>query len=229
MALPTGRDLFYGTRTLPDQQLTVQNTAGQLTPYTGTLLADGRTLVFTDVDLELPGSTTMWVAVSAGHDAPLGSTDLTFTVGGEPSPSTPIVVKPGFTVSPGATPATAQRGGPVVYPGVEVRNKGTHDIPPQSVTVSLPVGLRFGTAAAPDHQLTVWDPVADTSLVYPGVLSGDGRTLTFSDVDLTIPDAGSLSVLWVGVSASDDSPLGPTSAEFSIGGRTSPSTTINVV
>ncbi|MFC9679035.1 hypothetical protein [Streptomyces sp. NPDC056948] len=230
VALPAGRGLLFGTQTLADYQLTVQNTDGETTQYTGTLSADGTSLVFTDVDLELPGTTVMWVAVSAGHDTPLGSTSLTFTVGGKTSLSTTIVVTPDFTVSPGGAPVTAERAGAVVYPGVEVRNNGSQSVPRQTVTVVLPAyaDMRFGTPDSPDHQLTVWDADGNTT-VYAGSISDDGRTLTFSDVDLAVPDDGSQSVMWVCVSASDDTPPGLTSVEFTVGDRISPSTAIDVI
>ncbi|MEU6230853.1 hypothetical protein [Streptomyces sp. NPDC047042] len=40
-------------------------------------------------------------------------------------------------------------------------------------------------------------------------ISGDGQLLTFSDVDPAIPADGSHSVMWVRVSASDDTPTEP--------------------
>ncbi|MEU0218658.1 hypothetical protein ABZ281_27715 [Streptomyces sp. NPDC006265] len=230
VALPAGRGLLFGTQVLADYQLTVQNANGQTTLYMGSLSDDGTSLVFSDVDLELPGTTVMWVGVSAGHDAPLGATSLTFTVGGKTSPSTTVVVAPGFTVSPGGAPVTAERAGAPVYPGVEVRNNGTHAIPLQTVTAVLPAGagMRFGTQDKPDHQLTVWDGGPSTT-VYPGSISGDGQTLTFTDVDLAIPGNGSQSVMWVCVSAADDTPTGPTSVQFTVGSHVSPSTTIDVI
>ncbi|MDT0547742.1 hypothetical protein [Streptomyces lonegramiae] len=230
VALPPGRGLLFGTQTLADYQLTVQNADGQTTPYMGTLSEDGTSLVFSGVDLGLPGTTVMWVAVSAGYDAPLGSTALAFTVGGKTSPSTTVVVTPGYTVSPGGAPVTAERGGWPVYPGVEVRNNGSQAIGRQTVTAKLPAGaaMRFGKQDSPDHQLTVWDAGGNTT-VYMGSVSDDGQSLTFSDVDLGVPGTGSQSVMWICVSATDDTPPGPTSVEFSVGDRISPSTTINVI
>ncbi|MER6146091.1 hypothetical protein ABT174_39840 [Streptomyces sparsogenes] len=70
VALPPDRGLLFGTQTLADYQLTVQNADGQTTPYMGTLSEDGASLIFSGVDLELPGTTVMWAAVSAGHDPP---------------------------------------------------------------------------------------------------------------------------------------------------------------
>ncbi|MFI1769153.1 hypothetical protein ACH41H_44980 [Streptomyces sp. NPDC020800] len=230
VALPPDRGLLFGTQTLADYQLTVQKADGETAQYTGTLSEDGTSLAFSDVDLQLPGTTIMWVAVSAGHEAPLGATSLTFTVGGKTSLSTTVVVAPNFSLSPGGARVTAERGGAVVYPGVEVQNNGSQSIPQQTVTVVLPAGaaMRFGTPANPDHQLTVWG--ADQNItVYMGSISDGGRTLTFTDVDLAIPADGSLSVMWVCVGASDDTPPGPTSMEFTVGDRTSPSTTIDVV
>ncbi|MFI1769156.1 hypothetical protein ACH41H_44995 [Streptomyces sp. NPDC020800] len=230
VALPASHGLLFGTQTLADYQLTVQNADGETAQYTGTLSEDGTSLTFSDVDLQLPGTTVMWVAVSAGHDAPLGATSLTFTVGGKTSPSTTIVVAPNFSVSPGGAPVTAERGGAVVYPGVEVRNNGTEAIPLQTVTAVLPAdtALRFGTQTIADHQLTVWGSDGNIT-VYAGSISEDNQTLTFPDVDLAIPEDGSQAVMWVGVSASDDTPQGATSVEFTVGDRTSPSTTINVI
>ncbi|MBO0654668.1 hypothetical protein J1792_18335 [Streptomyces triculaminicus] len=112
VTLPAGAGLLFGTQTLPDHQLTVLSADGQTTQYTGTPSQDGTSLAFSDVDLGLPGTTVMWVGVSAAHEAPLGPTKLTFTVGAQTSASTPIIVKPGFTVSPGGSPVTAHRQGP---------------------------------------------------------------------------------------------------------------------
>ncbi|MFD8818205.1 hypothetical protein ACFV23_43640 [Streptomyces sp. NPDC059627] len=230
VALPADHGLLFGTQTLADYQLTVQKPDQEPTPYTGTLSEDGTSLVFTNVDPGLPGTTVMWVAVSAGHEAPLGTTSLTFTVGGRPSLSTTVVVTPGFTLSPGGDPVTAERGGAPRYPGVQVHNNGAHAIPLQTVTAALPAdtGLRFGTPQNPDHQLTVMDATGNTT-PYMGHVSDNGQTLTFTDIDLKIPENGSHSVMWVCVSASDDTPTGPTNVEFTLGDRTSPSTTINVM
>ena len=172
VALPADRGLLFGAHTLADHQLTVQNADHETTQYPGTLSEDGTSLVFSNVDLQLPGTTTMWVGVCAGHDAPLGATNLTFAVGGKTSPSTTIVVGPGFAVSPGGAPVTAERGGQrPVYPGVEVRNTGTETIPLQTVTATLPAdaAMQFGTEGNPDHQLTVW-PVGGSTTVYAGSL-----------------------------------------------------------
>jgi hypothetical protein len=88
VALPASRNLLFGTQTLADYQLPVYDAAGQTTPYMGKLSEDGTTLVFSEVDLGLPGTSVMWVAAAAGHDAPLGATSLAFTVGGKTCPST---------------------------------------------------------------------------------------------------------------------------------------------
>ncbi|MGW7820085.1 hypothetical protein ACWGLF_18575 [Streptomyces puniciscabiei] len=228
--LPADRGLLFGTQALADYQLTVQDPSGRTTPYMGRLSEDGATLVFSDVDLNLPGTAVMWVAVSAVHNAPLGATSLAFTVAGKPSPSTTVVVTPAYDVTPGGAPVTAERGETPVYPGVEIRNNGSQTIPLQTVIAALPADLnmQFGTPDNPDHQLTVWD-ANHTTTVYMGSPSDDGQVLTFSHVDLGIPDAGSRSVMWVAVSASDATPPGATRVEFSVGDRLSPSTTINVI
>lgn len=228
--LPADRDLLFGTQTLADHQLTVLGAGGQTAQYVGRLSQDGTSLVFSDVDLELPGTSVMWVAVSAGHDATLGATSLDFNVGGKTSPSTTVVVTPNFTVAASGGPVTAQRAGSPVYPGVRVRNNGTRDIPLQTVTVELPgdADMRFGTSGNPDHQLTVMAANGGTT-VYRGSLSGSGQSLTFLDVDLGIPDEGSESIMYACVSAGDTTPAGDTYVEFSVGSQTSPSTTIHVI
>jgi hypothetical protein len=230
VTLPDGRGLLFGTSTLADYQLTVQNAAGETTRYPGSLSADGTSLTFSNVDLQLPGTTVMWVGVGAGHDAPPGASSLTFSVGGRDSRSTTVVVTPAFTVSPGEGRAQAERAGAPVYPGVQVRNNGSQAIPLQTVTATLPTdaAMRFGTQSSPDHQLTVWTGAEDP-VVYRGSISEAGQELTFTDVDLAIPNPGSRSVMWVCVSASDATPTGPTSVAFTIGNHTSPSTPIDII
>ncbi|MBO0654667.1 hypothetical protein J1792_18330 [Streptomyces triculaminicus] len=88
--------------------------------------------------------------------------------------------------------------------------------------------MRFGVPGLPDHQLTVLRSDGTTT-VYVGSISSDDQTLTFTDVDLEIPQDGSWSVMWVCVSATADTPPGPTSVQFTIGDLVSPSTTIEVV
>ncbi|MEU6392383.1 hypothetical protein [Streptomyces sp. NPDC046939] len=229
-ALPADRGLQFGTAALADYQLTVQNAAGHLTRYPGALSEDGTTLTFTDVDLHLPGTTVLWVGVSAGHGAPLGATSLAFTVSGKPSRSTTLVVDPAFTLKPGDGPVHAERDGDPVYPGVQVSNNGSTAIPLQTVTATLPAdaALQFGTNTQPDHQLTVWTG-DKPQVVYHGTLSADGQTLTFTDVDLAVPSPGAHpAAMWIAVSATHTTPTGTTSVAFTVGERTSPSTSINV-
>ncbi|MGW4914127.1 hypothetical protein [Streptomyces sp. NPDC004270] len=108
-----------------------------------------------------------------------------------------------------------------------MRNNGSQAVARQTVTAVLPAGggMRFGVPGTPDHQLTVWGAHRNTT-VYVGSISDDGQCLAFSDVDLAIPTTGSQAVMWVCVSAADDTPSGSTSVEFSIDGRTSSSTII---
>ncbi|MFF9496539.1 hypothetical protein [Streptomyces flaveolus] len=78
----------------PDHQVTVMG-AGGSSAYMGTLSADGQSLTFTDVDLDIPSEgaeTVLYVCVSAADDAPAGDTHLEFTIGTQTSPSTPIHV-----------------------------------------------------------------------------------------------------------------------------------------
>ncbi|MFD6174824.1 hypothetical protein [Streptomyces coeruleorubidus] len=116
------------------------------------------------------------------------------------------------------------------YPGVRVRNSGAHDIPPQTVTATLPAGagMHFGTPSSPDHQLTI-KVAGQSDYVHDGMPSGDGQTLTFTDIDLAVPGNGSEATLYVCVSASPSTPLGATTVEFTIGDKTSPSTTLDIV
>ncbi|MEU3862708.1 hypothetical protein AB0F03_36285 [Streptomyces sp. NPDC028722] len=87
VALPADHGLLFGSPTLADYQLTVHSAGREPAPYMEELSQDGTTLVFCDADLQLPGTTAMWVAVSADHNARRGATSLAFTVGGKPSPS----------------------------------------------------------------------------------------------------------------------------------------------
>jgi hypothetical protein len=105
------------------------------------------------------------------------------------------------------------RGGAARYPGVEVRNAGTSSIPLQTVTVTLPAGLRFGAPDNPDYQLTVVQ-AGGKRPAYPGSLSGDGQTLTFTNVDLAIPTDNSHTIMYICLSADGTAAPGPASAQF---------------
>ena len=225
VTLAPGRHLLWGTQAQADYQLTVQLPDKTQVPYPGVLSGDGGSLTFTDVNLPLPGRTTMWVAVSAGHDSPIGSTHLTFDVSGKTSPSTRIVVNPAFTVSPSGDPVILQRGGEAKYPGVKVGNNGSRNVPLQTISAVLPQeGLRFCGPHGPDHQLTVM--ANGESRAYMGTLSADGSTLTFTDVDLAVGTAE--TVMFVCVSATKDALTGPATVAFTVGHQASPSTTMTV-
>ncbi|MGK5643033.1 hypothetical protein ACSNOK_32740, partial [Streptomyces sp. URMC 126] len=130
-----------------------------------------------------------------------------------------------YDVVPGGPPdVVLVPGGAVGFPGVVVENTGGTPIGERTVTVELPAGrgLRWGTAGLPDYQLTVLDGRA-----YPGILSPDGRTLTFGGVDLDDPPAAR-KVMWVSVGAADDAPAAATVLRFAVGGRTSDSTPVRV-
>ncbi|MFI2645734.1 hypothetical protein [Streptomyces sp. NPDC018610] len=227
VCLPTGVDLRWGTAAAPDWQLTVLGGDS----YPGTASADQTALTFDNVDLDkAPGSEkTAYVAVSAGHDAPLATTSATFTVGRKTSPSTPIVIRPAFSLAPGGNEVELARDtASVRYPGVEICNNGVQDIPAQAITVTAPAGLRFGTPANPDHQLTVMDTTG-TLTPHMGSLSPDGQSLTFTDVDLKIPRDQDRANLWVCVSAGATAPEGLTAVDFAVGPyMTSQSTSINL-
>ncbi|MFZ4176936.1 hypothetical protein ACOZCI_21985 [Streptomyces griseoincarnatus] len=223
--LPPDRHLLWGTQAQADYQLTVEHPDKTQVPYPGVLSGDGGSLTFTDVNLHLPGTTTMWVAVSAGHDSPLGSTHLTFDVSGKTSPSTRIVVNPALTVSPSGDPGILQRGGKATYPGVKVGNNGSSNVPLQTISAVLPqAGLRFSGPQGPDHQLTVMAN-GDTR-VYMGTLSADESTLTFTDVDLAVGTTE--TVMWVCVSATEEALTGPTHVAFTVGNQSSLSATLTI-
>nr|WP_215209532.1 hypothetical protein [Streptomyces sp. CHD11] len=225
VTLPPDRHLLWGTQAQADYQLTVEHPDKTRVPFAGALSGDGGSLTFTDVNLQLPGTTLMWVGVSADHDSPIGSTHLTFDVSGKTSPSTRIVVNPALTVSPSGDPVILQRGGEEKYPGVKVGNNGSRNVPLQTISVVLPqAGLRFGGPHGPDHQLTVMTN-GDTR-VYMGTISADGSTLTFTDVDLAVGTAE--TVMWVCVSATEDALTGPTNVAFTVGNQASPSTMMTV-
>ncbi|MFC7819549.1 hypothetical protein ACFUTR_33595 [Streptomyces sp. NPDC057367] len=199
--------------------------------YPGTLSADQMTLVFDGVDLgKAPGTEkTVYVAVSAGHDAPPATSSLTFTVGRKTSPSTPVVIQPAFSLAPGGNPVDLARDGTSVrYPGMEIVNNGVQNVPLQTITVTAPAGLHFGTPANPDHQLTIMD-VSGTQPPYMGSLSADGQTPTFTGVDLKIPNDQDRANLRVCVSADTTTSEGPTAVGFAVGPyMTSQSTSINI-
>ncbi|MEU5425868.1 hypothetical protein AB0H73_09695 [Streptomyces olivoreticuli] len=247
VSLPEGRGLAFGTIKNPDHQLTVWNPAtGAMTPYAGILSPDRHTLTFTGVDPGLPGASVIWACASATPGAPAGLTALAFRIGDQISGSTPVEVAPStvpaprYTVVPGGTtPLDLQQGGTPRYPGVHVWNTGTAPIPPQKVTVTLPVGsgLRFETEGHPTPRLHVWSPRSDRTVSYPGTLTappGKEALLTFETVDID-PDAaasalgyGAESVMWVAVSAHSAAPTGATALTFTVGDRTSPSTSLNI-
>ncbi|MFD0361228.1 hypothetical protein ACFQZZ_07180 [Nocardia sp. GCM10030253] len=133
-----------------------------------------------------------------------------------------------FSVSPWE-PVELVAGGNVGYPGARVQNEGSGPVPGQDIIVTLPPGrrLRFEPETGAIYHLTVFDHVRAIRN-YPGNLSPDGATLNFKDVDLGIPEPGSLSALWVAVTAAIDAPAGTTNLAFVVGGRSSNSSAITV-
>ncbi|MEV0117242.1 hypothetical protein AB0H77_29065 [Streptomyces sp. NPDC050844] len=94
--LPRARGLQFVAEGNSLYQLAVQ-AAGQeeSVRYVGTLSPDGQTLTFDNVNLALSGkgsTSRAWVALKATSDAPLGVDALTFRVGDQSSPSTPVHV-----------------------------------------------------------------------------------------------------------------------------------------
>ncbi|MFD3582560.1 RICIN domain-containing protein [Streptomyces sp. NPDC058683] len=93
VSLPEGKGLEFVAEGNPGYLLTIQDAGGATTSYAGNLSPDGQTLTFTNVDLALPGkgsTSRAWIPVRALPTAPLGDTSLSFTVGDQTSPSTPM-------------------------------------------------------------------------------------------------------------------------------------------
>lgn len=218
-----------------DFLLTVMGSNGTLENYAGTTSTNEQTVTFRQVDLALPtaGSTSAaWVVVAASPRAPVGMTDLNFSVGEQRSPSGAIHVVSGqglFDVSPSGPPnVVLTRGHGAGYPGVTLRGQGTEPIPPQDITVTLPpgMGLRFVPEGNPSYVLTVKS--GDHSTFHAGMLGHDGQTLTFPQVELGILGQGSESRAWLAAAALSDAPFGVTSLSFTVGSRSSLSTPVQV-
>jgi hypothetical protein len=134
-----------------------------------------------------------------------------------------------FSVAPGGPPDVKLTvGGVTGYPGVRLT---TDDgpVPVQTVRVILPqgMGLRFVEEGNPGYQLTVLDSDG-AAKNFPGQLSQDGQTLTFSKVNLALAGKSSQSTAWVAVKATDPQAAGRTSLTFQVGGESSQSTPIEV-
>ncbi|MCC3767668.1 hypothetical protein [Streptomyces sp. UNOC14_S4] len=138
---------------------------------------------------------------------------------------------PQFSLSPGGPPdVTLKRSGNIGYPGVRLLSQADGRVPPQKVSVTLPAqkDLQFVAEGSPGYQLTVMDEQGNLHHRADGLLSADGQTLTFENVELFLPRRGSASTLWVAVKASPGSPISSTELTFGVGPRTSPSTPIRV-
>ncbi|MFI9234983.1 hypothetical protein [Streptomyces sp. NPDC053079] len=148
----------------------------------------------------------------------------------QPSPDgRPAVL---FTVVPGGPPAVALApAGETGYPGVRLQQAGeTGTVPPQDVYVALPrgKGLQFVPEGGGDYLLTVLDARGHTN-TYRGILSSDGRAVTFEGVDPALSGKGSKSTAWLAVKASDNARLGETRLTYCVGDQASGSTPIRVV
>ncbi|ARZ71350.1 hypothetical protein SMD11_5774 [Streptomyces albireticuli] len=137
-----------------------------------------------------------------------------------------------FTVTPGGPPDVALApAGETGYPGVQLKQVGEDaPVPPQDVYVALPQGkgLRFVTEGGNDCLLTVLDAHGQSN-TYRGILSSDGRAVTFEGVDPALPEKGSKSTAWLPVRASGDARPGASCLTFCVGDRTSGSTPVRVV
>ncbi|MFJ8313755.1 MULTISPECIES: hypothetical protein [unclassified Streptomyces] len=129
-----------------------------------------------------------------------------------------------FLVSPGG-PVTLDRNGETKYPGVELQATGDGKIPPQTVSVTLPLGkgLRFtGRLIVGVMQGSQW-----VELKCPdGTLSSDGRVLTVKGVDLALAGKGSKSAVLVEVQAVAGAMPGDTSLSFLVGDQPASSSSL---
>ncbi|MFI9234981.1 hypothetical protein [Streptomyces sp. NPDC053079] len=123
-------------------------------------------------------------------------------------------------------PVTLTRAGETGYPGVNLRANQDDPVPPQNVRVTLPRGrrLQFVAQGDPGYQLTV-----QNGGQYNGILSPDGQTLTFENVDLVLSGKDSTALIWVAVKAPGNATPGETELSFRVGDVTSPSSSITVV
>ncbi|MFE3183070.1 NHL repeat-containing protein [Streptomyces violascens] len=231
-----GRGLQFVAEGNPGYQLTVQGIGREPVHHIGTLSPDGQTLTFEDVELPLSvhGVTLAWVAVKALPDAPLGDAALNFRMGDRTSHSTPIHVvgRVTFLVEQGGPPdVTLTRSGEVRYPGVKLHSEGDGTVAGQSVRVHLPRarGLQFVAEGNSLYRLTVQAAGHEESASYVGMLSPDGQSLTFDNVNPALSGEGSTSRAWVAVRATSDAPLGVDALTFRVGDQTSPSTPVHVV
>ncbi|GAA3245545.1 hypothetical protein [Streptomyces lavendulae] len=222
----------------PDYQLTVlrPDAAPAVLVYDGDLSWDGQSLTFAGVDPGLPhygARSSMYVTVSARHDAALVYTALTFFVEGHTllsSNGVQVTEASVYEVRPGP-PITLPRGeNRIGYPGVEVLNTGPaspFQVRTVRATLARGDGMRFVPEAGVDYQVTVQEPGTEPRH-YHATLSADARTLTAENVRFHMPAHGGLAALWVPVSAAE----GPTGdlaeVTFEVGTRSSDPTPIRV-
>ncbi|MFD9824575.1 hypothetical protein [Streptomyces violascens] len=103
------------------------------------------------------------------------------------------------------------------YPGVRVINTDNVPLPPQDITVTLPDyhGLHFPSWW--DLSLSVQNPPSGDTRSVAGVLSADGKTVTYTGVDLKMQQQGDRAIMWVAVHADPDAAPGDTALQFAIG------------
>lgn len=122
--------------------------------------------------------------------------------------------------APGTMAHTEVAQGGDAYPGVQLINTDGVDVPPLQVTVTLPDwhGLHYPNWV--ELYLSITNPPSDApARTVAGVLSADGKTLTFYNVDLKLHNAGDQAILWVPVHADADAVAGDTSLAFTIGSQ----------
>lgn len=130
-----------------------------------------------------------------------------------------------FTIRPGEPPEVRLTpGGGAGYPGVVLKSTDGTPLGTQRITVTLPedAGLRWGTADAPDAELTVL-----AGRAYRGQLSADGMSVSFDDVALDVPSGGTV-VMWINVAATTGASTGATSLTYTVGAEECRSTMVNV-
>ncbi len=110
-----------------------------------------------------------------------------------------------------------------------MRSERDGTVPRQNIAVNLPPGkgLYFEPGTSIDHSLSVYDSEGQVTN-YIRNLSPDGQTFNFMNVDPALPSRGSVSTMWVAITATSTAPTGGTNLPFTIGDRTSNSSQIDV-
>ncbi|MFF1792530.1 hypothetical protein ACFVX9_39460, partial [Kitasatospora sp. NPDC058243] len=246
VTLPAGKDLEFVHETGTGKYaLTAMPAEPWTQQYPATLAPGGQSLTARGVDLALPspGShSALWCTIAAPEGAPPGDTALEYAVGSVSSPSAPVHVTASSGAGQGSFAAFPAPGtdvymirgsGLLKYPGIRVRNTGGVPVAPQTVTVTLPAGLAphlSFVAQGPGgaYELSVEAGFGREIASAAGQLSPDRQMLTFTGVDLAVPEPGSVSALWVPVTADATCPLDVTALLYTVGNEPCLSTPVHI-